>query len=178
MFMFLVYRAAAQLCRSAESTKFNSRPTQTAKIPMKKTALILSTVLVLAFTGTLVAQQSSAKGNGTHLGTWQLLSAKYGDAKDFEDYPKERQRIKLITATHFNWVDYDTKTKKVSSSAGGPYSYREGVYIETIEFVGEGMETYLGKKQEFKIRIDGDKLFQSGQLSDGLKIEEVWQRVK
>ncbi len=44
------------------------------------------------------------------------------------------------------------------------------------EFVGEGMETYLGKKQEFTIRIDGDKLFQSGQLSDGLKIEEVWQR--
>jgi len=40
------------------------------------------------------------------------------------------------------------------------------------------METYLGKKQAFTIRIDGDKLFQSGQLSDGLKIEEVWQRVK
>jgi hypothetical protein len=40
------------------------------------------------------------------------------------------------------------------------------------------MEAYLGKKQAFKIKIDGDKLFQAGQLSDGLKIEEVWQRVK
>jgi hypothetical protein len=27
-------------------------------------------------------------------------------------------------------------------------------------------------------RIQGDKLFQSGQVSDGMKIEEVWQRVK
>ena len=41
-----------------------------------------------------------------------------------------------------------------------------------------GMEPYLGKKQVFTIKIDGDKLFQSGQLSDGLKIEEIWQRVK
>jgi len=28
------------------------------------------------------------------------------------------------------------------------------------------------------MRIAGDKLHQSGQLSDGLKIEELWQRVK
>ncbi len=145
---------------------------------MKKTALILSTVFILALTGALMAQQSSTKADTKPLGTWELVSTKYGEAKDFEDYRKERKRVKLITATHFNWVDYDTKTKLVSSSAGGPYSYRDGTYTETIDFVGEGMETYLGKKQEFTIRIDGDKLVQSGQLSDGLKIEEVWQRVK
>jgi hypothetical protein len=145
---------------------------------MKKTALILSSVLILAFTSALLAQQSSTKTDTKPLGTWQLVSTKYGDAKAFEDYPKERKRVKMITATHFNWVDYDTQTKKVSSSAGGPYSYRNGTYVETIDFVGDGMETYQGKKQEFAIRIDGNKLFQSGQLSDGLKIEEVWQRVK
>ncbi len=145
---------------------------------MKKTGLTLSAVLILAITAALIAQQPPAKGSGLHLGTWQLVSTKYGDAKEFSDYPKESQRLKLITATHFTWVDYDTRTKKISSSAGGPYGLREGAYTETIEFVGDGMETYLGKKQEFTIRIDGDKLFQSGQLSDGLKIEEVWQRVK
>ena len=145
---------------------------------MKKTALILSAVVIFALTAALVAQQPPAKGGGSHLGTWQLLSTKYGDAKEFSDYPKERQRLKMITATHFTWVDYDTKTKKISASAGGPYSLREGVYIETIAFVGDGMETYLGKKQEFTIRVDGDKLFLSGKLSDGLKIEEVWQRMK
>jgi hypothetical protein len=35
-----------------------------------------------------------------------------------------------------------------------------------------------GKKQSFTSKVDGDKLHQSGQLSDGLKIEEVWQRLK
>src|ERR1043166_3502794 len=112
---------------------------------MKKTAFILSTVLILAFAGALVAQQSSTKADSKPLGTWQLVSAKYGDAKDFEDYPKERQRVKMINATHFNWVDYDTRTKKISSSAGGRYSYRDGTLIEKIDFVGEGMETHPGQ---------------------------------
>ncbi len=62
--------------------------------------------------------------------------------------------------------------------AGGPYTLKSNSYTETIEFVGSGMETYLGKKQSFTIKVDGDKLHQSGQLSDGLKIEEVWQRLK
>ncbi len=40
------------------------------------------------------------------------------------------------------------------------------------------MTDYLGKKQAFTIRVEGDKLRESGQLSDGTKIEEKWQRVK
>jgi hypothetical protein len=145
---------------------------------MKKIALALISVVALAFAVTMVAQQQPAKPGGSHLGTWQLVSTKYGEATEFSDYPKERRRLKMITATHFNWVDYDTTTKKVSSSAGGPYTFKDGAYTETIEFVGEGMETYLGKQQAFTIKVDGDKLTQSGQLSDGLKIEEVWQRAK
>jgi hypothetical protein len=34
------------------------------------------------------------------------------------------------------------------------------------------------KPQKFTIKVDADKLFQSGALSDGLKIEENWERVK
>ena len=36
----------------------------------------------------------------------------------------------------------------------------------------------LGKEQVFTISVEGDKLVQSGKLSDGQKIEEIWQRVK
>ena len=62
--------------------------------------------------------------------------------------------------------------------AGGPYTLNGNSYTDSIEFVGTGLETYLGKKQSFTIKVDGDKLRQSRQLSDGLKIEEVWQRLK
>jgi len=144
---------------------------------MKKSSITFiaaATVFVLA----VVAQQPTAKVGGTHLGTWQLISTKYGDATEFSDFSKERRRVKLITATHFTWVDYDAGSKQVGSTAGGSYTLDGGSYTETIEFVGEGMETYLGKKQTFTIKVDGDKLHQSGQLSDSLKIEEVWQRLK
>ena len=147
------------------------------RIIMKKTPTFI-VVAAIALGFILAGQQQTGKVSGTHLGTWQLISTKYGDAKDFSDFPNEQRRVKLITATHFTWVQYGTASKMVESIAGGPYTLDGDSYTETIEFVGTGMETYLGKKQPFTIKVNGDKLNQSGQLSDGLKIEEVWQRLK
>ena len=145
---------------------------------MKKTALAVAVALIMGFTAVSADKQKPAKGVGGLVGTWQLVSTKYGDAKDFTDYPADRVRLKMITATHFTWVDYPADSKKIASAAGGPWTLDDEAYTETIEFAGEGMESYLGKKQTFKIKVEGDKLSQSGQLSDGLKIEEVWRRAK
>jgi hypothetical protein len=125
-----------------------------------------------ASTGKLVS------GPLTHLGTWQLVSFKYGEDGKWSDAPDGQRRIKHITETHFTWVEYEAATGKVLSLAGGKYSFSQGAYTESIEYAGEGMTDYFGKKQSFAIRVEGDKLHQSGQLSDGTKIEEVWQRVK
>lgn len=95
---------------------------------MKKTSLILGAVAILVFTAALIAQQQSTQGSGNHLGTWQLVAVKYGEAKEFSDYPKENRRLKMLTATHFTWVDYSMETKKVRSTAGGPYTLRDQVY--------------------------------------------------
>jgi len=144
---------------------------------MNRTPITLvAAAFVLA--AAVVAQQETPKTSASHLGTWQLISFKYGDAKDFSDFPKEQRRIKSITETHFTWVEYQVASGKAESMAGGPYTLKGNSYTESIEFVGTGMETYLGKKQSFTIKVDGDKLHQSGQLSDGLKIEEIWQRLK
>ena len=113
-----------------------------------------------------------------HWGTWQLVSFKYGETNKWSDVPLTQKKIKLITDSYFNWVQYEVSSGKVQGSAGGPYTLSGGAYTETIEFAAEGMTDYLGKKQSFTISVEGDKLHQSGQLSDGLKIEEVWQRVK
>ncbi len=145
---------------------------------MKKTPLIHIAVVVLLLTAVLSGAEPSAKEAG-HLGTWRLISTKYGDAKDFSDVSKDEPHIKIITPTHFIWVIYDPKTKLVSNSMGGSCGVQGANYTETIEyFFPEGMKVYLGKEQVFTIKIEGDKLFQSGKLSDGQKIEEVWQRVK
>ncbi len=53
------------------------------------------------------------------LGTWRLVSFKYGDTSDWTDAPPTQRRIKLITPTHFTWVEYEVSSGKVQSSAGG-----------------------------------------------------------
>ncbi len=113
-----------------------------------------------------------------HLGTWQLVTFKYGEETNRTELPQGHRRIKLITSTHFTWVQYEVSTGKVESTAGGTYTLSDGTYTELIEFAGEGMTDYLGKKQPFTIKVEGDKLTQSGQLSDGTKIEEEWRRMK
>ena len=117
-------------------------------------------------------------GEAAHLGAWQLVSYKYGDNAKWTDAPQAQRRVKLITPTHFTWVAYEASTGKVQSMAGGTYARKGNAYTELIEFAGEGMANYQGKKQPFTIRVEGDKLTQSGELSDGTKIEEVWQRAK
>ena len=145
---------------------------------MKTMTLICSVAVALTISATLHAQQVPSKANDNLLGTWKLISTKYGNADKFTDYPKEQRRLKMLTATQFMWVDEDMNSKKLLSSASGQYSYQDGIYIETIDNASNDMRQYLGKKQSFTIRIAGDKLIQSGTLSDGFKIEELWQRLK
>jgi len=125
-----------------------------------------------------VATGKQISGPLKHWGTWQLVSFKYGDATNWSDPPNGQRRIKHITDTHFTWVAYEVASGKIQSMAGGTYTLSGAAYTESIDYAGEGMTDYFGKKQSFTIRVEGDKLYQSGQLSDGTKIEEVWQRVK
>src|SRR5262249_6823093 len=69
-----------------------------------------------AQTGKLLA--GPLERGGPHLGTWQLMSYKYGtNQPDFTDFPQTERRIKHITNTHFTWVQFDTASKKVSGVA-------------------------------------------------------------
>ena len=42
--------------------------------------------------------------------------------------------------------------------------------------VGEGMAPYIGKTQEFTLRIERGRWYQSGTETDGTSVEEVWER--
>ncbi len=130
----------------------------------------------------LLAGSDRAKADNSHpgkselLGTWELVSTRYGDAKDFTDYPGEPKRLKIINDTHFIWVE--VTGMKTTGSAGGHYTLDGDKYVETIEFAMPGMEPFVGKPQRFTVKVTGDKFFQSGELSTGFKIEENWKRVR
>jgi len=150
---------------------------------MKRKYVTIVTVAVLAIAaltisaGSLVNNESGNTAESIQ-GTWKLVSTNYGsNPSGFTDLPAMIVRMKLITDTHFTWVGFSTLDKKVSSSAGGKYTLNGNTYTESIDF-GLNMDAYLGQKQTFTVKVEGDRLFQSGTLSDGLNIAEIWERVK
>jgi hypothetical protein len=146
---------------------------------MKTKVIGILAVVAFAVAVGLQAQQEPKESSGSHLGTWRLTSFNYGtNQQGFTDFPQAQRRIKLITKTHFTWIQFDTATKQSQSMAGGAYSLNGETYTESIDWADSSMESYLGKKHAFTIRVENDKFFLSGSLADGLKIEEVWERVK
>jgi hypothetical protein len=138
-----------------------------------KTKLFACLVLVIL----AISCGNIKKNSSKIIGTWELTSFQYG-VRERQIMPNSLHRIKLITPTHFNWIQFNTHDKMVTNSAGGKFSFDGNNYIETIEFAGAGMTPYLGKVQKFIIKVEGDKLHLSGQLSDNLKIDEIWTKLK
>jgi hypothetical protein len=150
---------------------------------MKKYSAMLFAITLLALAGLAADSKTSVDNGQTNkmsalVGTWEMVSSKYGDAKESSEPPADRKSLKFITPTHFLWVWVDPKTKKISNSMGGTYKYEGSSYVETPEFAFEGMEEYVGKAQKFIAKVEGDKWTHSGVLSDGMKLEEIWKRVK
>jgi hypothetical protein len=98
----------------------------------------------------------------------------------FQDNTKLRQ-VKVINEDHFIWVTYDLISKFAVTTAGGSYTLDGNTYKKKVEFgrrVGRALQETVGKEQTFKVNIDGDTLILEGTLSNGMKLREVWKRVK
>ena len=143
----------------------------------KSAAFVASVILCLAALGA-DKQPESTKQATPLVGTWELVSEKWNDAKEFTAPQAERKALKFITPTHFIWVHVNPVTKQISNSMGGTYELKGESYVETVEFAFKGMEAYVGKEQKFKVKIEGDQWTHSGVLSGGQKLEEIWRKVK
>ena len=150
-------------------------------------------VLLLCVCGACTIAQQKVKIEGV----WQAISQKM-DGKDVLMSGKDR---KLITAKHFVFIYQDVakclsllanKTQRDSIAAyydqfgagAGTYTLVGNTYTETIEFFGD--PTYVGLSLPFTVKVEGDKLYQSGKfpvMEGGKKvkevlIEEVYKRIE
>ena len=108
------------------------------------------------------------------IGTWKLTSAKYGGKE--HKFPEGTTTLKHVTPTQFHWVSYD-KEGKVWRTAGGGYTLRGESYEETPAYGLSGdFGVIKGQAQKFVWKVEGDKWYHTGKLSNGLTIEEVWER--
>ncbi len=111
------------------------------------------------------------------IGTWKLVSAKYDGEES--DVTKSGTTLKHVTPGNFIWVTYDSESKEVTRSAGGTFTLDGEKYEETPRYgLGDDFEDVRDKPHAFTLKIDGDTWNHSGALASGLKIEEVWERVK
>ena len=134
-----------------------------------------ATILGLAMM-TAAAGADEPKGGGELVGTWKIVSGKYGGVEF--PRPEGMTTLKHITPTHYMWATYD-KDGNITRTAGGPYTLKDGVMESTPEFgFGSDFQAIKGARQTYKCKVEGNKWYQSGTLSTGQSLEEVWERVE
>ena len=145
-------------------------------------AVLVSLVAVAAFTsftsGRSTADDSKkaeAMTENKLVGTWKMVKAKYGGRE--YDIPEGTTEFKHVTPAHFMLAAID-KDGIVRAAIGGPYILKGGKYEETPEYgLSEVFTNIKGKPQSFDCKVEGNKWYHNGTLSNGLTIEEVWERV-
>ena len=127
-------------------------------------ALIIA-LAVTAATGWSAESNGDAKSDNKLVGTWKIITG-------------EVTTVKHVTPTQFMWATYD-KDGKVTRAAGGGYTLKGEVYEETPEYgIGSDFDLIKGKPQTFKWKVERNKWYHNGKLSNGMTIEEVWERVE
>ena len=143
------------------------------------------------------AASSLAQQAGKIEGVWEMISQKT-DGKETEHPGRQ---WKIIAMNHWVYIAQDHKgqldrlakqthedsvaayTQYLSAGAGS-YTLKGSTYTETPEFFQN--PAYLGHPIEFTMKVEGDRLYQSGKLPiyDGRKktgeimLEEVYKRVE
>jgi hypothetical protein len=82
-------------------------------------------------------------------------------------------KLKLLTPTHFLWVDFNERNHMVTSSLGGTYSVNNDVYTEHIQFQSGVENDYTGTDANFETTVDQKKLHIKGTDNS---YDEVWDR--
>lgn len=135
---------------------------------MKKALFVFAVVLAAGFltwpqTISGQAQKSSLDGS------WELVSG--------QQLPQRTRDIKIISGGHFIFVAYDAETGKPLYTGGGIYILNGSSYVEHIDFASDRIAAGLvGKDQPFTVKVDGDTFTQTGTLSNGKGLSEVWKR--
>lgn len=138
----------------------------------------LATTLVVGVTAALLADEptGAAQNENKLIGTWKMVSGKYGGQEI--NFPEGTTTLKHVTPVHFMWTSYD-KDGVMSRSAGGTYTIKGEAYEEVPQYgMSSDFDIIKGKPQKFTWKIDGNKWLHNGELSNGLTIEEVWERVE
>ena len=106
-------------------------------------------------------------------GPWLITSRKRGEEMQPMDTTRTRKTMKILTATHFQWIAFDSGSKKFMGSGGGSYTATNGKYVENIEFFSRD-DSRVGASLSFDFEVKDGHWHHSGLSSKGKPIYEVW----
>ncbi len=106
-------------------------------------------------------------------GAW-LMSGRIKDgATQLRDTSRPRKTMKILSGSRFQWIAYNTETKKFMGTGGGTYTTANGEYTEKIEFFSRD-DSKVGTRLKFNYSLDDGKWNHWGLSSKGDPINEIW----
>lgn len=106
-------------------------------------------------------------------GAW-LMSGRIREGKtQSRDTSRPRKTMKILSGTRFQWIAYNTETKKFMGTGGGTYTTKNGDYTENIEFFSKN-DAKVGLSLKFNYELIDGSWHHSGLSSKGDPIHEIW----
>lgn len=106
-------------------------------------------------------------------GAWLMSGRVRNGQKQLRDTNRPRKTMKILSGTRFQWIAYNTETKKFMGTGGGTYTTKNGNYNEKIEFFSRD-NSKSGLKLKFDYEIIDNQWNHKGFSSKGDPLHEIW----
>ncbi len=120
--------------------------------------------------------------NGQLVGTWNFVDRLDQSDSTYTKFPPFYGILKILTPTHFTWVQYNTEGDQIFGIGGGPYTISGDQYIELIEFVYPGRVDQIGVNAVYTWRQDNPDHWNISGVVQGRDslwyLDENWEKYK
>ena len=113
---------------------------------------------------------------GALAGAWEIIGRKRnGIMQDLTSRRiGPRKTMKILSGKRFQWIAFNTETKRFSATGGGSYTTNEkGLYIEKIEFFSRD-PARAGQQLSFDFKFVNGDWVHRGVSTKGDPVYEVW----
>lgn len=159
-----------------ENIEFNSADKANVGTVKKNTFALNGNKLTVSNEGKNEVWERLDDGQAGLSGTWHI-TGREADGKMSPITPGVRKTVKILSGTRFQWAAINTETREFFGTGGGTYTFKDGVYTETITFFSRD-NSRVGMSLSFNGKLDGKDWHHSGKSSKGDPISEIWSRIK
>lgn len=109
-------------------------------------------------------------------GNWRI-TGRMNNGQMQQIQKSARKTLKLLSGTRFQWMAINTETKEFLGTGGGTYTFKNGKYIENIEFFSRD-SSRVGASLSFDGSVSNNVWTHKGINSRGEPLHEEWTREK